>query len=252
MSPTVMRGLSEPYGSWKTICRRARRRRSSAGRQLRPGRGPRTAGGPAVGSIRRSSSRAIVDLPQPDSPTIAKVSPARTSKDTPSTALTVPLPRPSRPVCTGKCLTRPSARRHGGARPRRRCASRCGNARGRSRGRLARERRQPGGELLQRRLPAARAMRRGGAVSPASRRSRSRAAAAPRAGTARRRTGSARRSGNRRACRSRPAPCRRSPRAACAGPRPRGSRPSGRRCTDAAATRTAPARFLPRRPGRHT
>ena len=42
--------------------------------------GPRSARVPAVGSIRRSTSRPTVDLPQPDSPTSASVSPASTAK----------------------------------------------------------------------------------------------------------------------------------------------------------------------------
>ncbi len=45
---------------------------------------------PDVGSSRRSTSRPVVDLPQPDSPTSASVSPASTSKLTPSTACTIP------------------------------------------------------------------------------------------------------------------------------------------------------------------
>ena len=43
---------------------------------------------PPVGSSSRVMQRAIVDLPQPDSPTTPSVSPARTVKLTPSTALT--------------------------------------------------------------------------------------------------------------------------------------------------------------------
>jgi hypothetical protein len=46
---------------------------------------------PDVGSISRMISRAVVDLPQPDSPTMPSVSPFRTSKDTPSTACTAPM-----------------------------------------------------------------------------------------------------------------------------------------------------------------
>ena len=41
---------------------------------------------PAVGSISRRIARPTVDLPQPDSPTSASVSPARIESDTPSTA----------------------------------------------------------------------------------------------------------------------------------------------------------------------
>ena len=45
---------------------------------------------PPVGSSRRATQRAIVDLPQPDSPTTPSVSPAFSVKLTPSTALTAP------------------------------------------------------------------------------------------------------------------------------------------------------------------
>jgi hypothetical protein len=41
---------------------------------------------PAVGSISRDTSRAVVDLPQPLSPTRPRVSPLRTWKSMPSTA----------------------------------------------------------------------------------------------------------------------------------------------------------------------
>ena len=41
---------------------------------------------PAVGSIKRRMVRPTVDLPQPDSPTSASVSPARIASVTPSTA----------------------------------------------------------------------------------------------------------------------------------------------------------------------
>src|SRR5215213_5430841 len=57
---------------------------------------------PAVGSIKRSKQRPTVDLPQPDSPTKPKVSPAKISNDTPSTARTT-----SSEPSTGKCFTRP-------------------------------------------------------------------------------------------------------------------------------------------------
>ncbi len=40
--------------------------------------------------IRRISDSAVMLLPQPDSPTIASVSPEATWKSTPSTALTMP------------------------------------------------------------------------------------------------------------------------------------------------------------------
>src|SRR5215204_2731653 len=57
---------------------------------------------PAVGSIKRSRQRPTVDLPQPDSPTRPKVSPAKISNETPSTARTT-----SSEPSTGKCFTRP-------------------------------------------------------------------------------------------------------------------------------------------------
>ena len=41
---------------------------------------------------------AVVDLPQPDSPTSPSVSPRATSKLTPDTACTVPAPQPERHV----------------------------------------------------------------------------------------------------------------------------------------------------------
>ena len=64
---------------------------------------------PPVGSSSRMTQRAIVDLPQPDSPTTPSVSPFLTVKVTPSTAFTEAtsfwkmIPR-----VTGKCLFRPS------------------------------------------------------------------------------------------------------------------------------------------------
>src|SRR5207302_2778826 len=60
---------------------------------------------PAVGRSRRSSSRASVDFPQPDSPTSPSVSPRATSKLTPSTARTAPVARPKTdPPPSGKSL----------------------------------------------------------------------------------------------------------------------------------------------------
>ena len=48
---------------------------------------------PLVGRSRATTSRPIVVLPQPDSPTSPKVSPRRTEKETSDTALTVPIER---------------------------------------------------------------------------------------------------------------------------------------------------------------
>ena len=78
--PTVRRGFSDEYGSWKIICISRRsglislRFRSAISR-------PSKRTEPDVGSSRRISSRAVVDLPQPLSPTSPNVSPRSTSND---------------------------------------------------------------------------------------------------------------------------------------------------------------------------
>ena len=57
-----------------------------------------------------------MDLPHPDSPTIPRVSPCRTSSETPSTACTKPFGPPRRArERTGKCLTRSTVWRRTGA-----------------------------------------------------------------------------------------------------------------------------------------
>ena len=74
MSRTVMRGFSDAYGSWKTICISRRtsriclRLRSVMSRPLKMIL-------PLVGSVSLISVRASVVLPQPDSPTSPSVSP---------------------------------------------------------------------------------------------------------------------------------------------------------------------------------
>ena len=63
---------------------------------------------PAVGSSSRVSSRPVVVLPQPDSPTRPSVCPAGTEKSTSSTACTAPTRcRMMMPRVTGKCLVSP-------------------------------------------------------------------------------------------------------------------------------------------------
>ena len=96
IASTVRRGFSEAYGSWKMICmsrHRARIERLSSRVTSRPSNQT----SPEVGSIRRSTQRPVVDLPQPDSPTRPRVSPAATSKLTPSTACTWSTTRDSSP-----------------------------------------------------------------------------------------------------------------------------------------------------------
>ena len=84
-----MRGLNEEPASWNTSCMRWRAARNSAASISEISiSSKRTV--PAVGSINRVSSRPVVDLPQPLSPTRASVSPRSMVNDTPSTARTAP------------------------------------------------------------------------------------------------------------------------------------------------------------------
>ncbi|KAG0925834.1 hypothetical protein G6F31_018600 [Rhizopus arrhizus] len=62
---------------------------------------------PSVGCTSFIRRRPVVDLPEPDSPTSASVSPARRVKDTPSTACTLATTLPNAPAFTGKRLARP-------------------------------------------------------------------------------------------------------------------------------------------------
>src|SRR5262249_40440261 len=82
-----MRGLSAEYGSWKTICMLRRsvfwRWPVSVCTST-----PSNATVPASGSMRPSTRRAVVDLPQPVSPTMPSVVPASTVNETSSTAET--------------------------------------------------------------------------------------------------------------------------------------------------------------------
>src|SRR4051812_45898616 len=106
MSPTVIRGFSDVYGSCSTIwmLRRARRSADPLSRTMFS---LRTMIEPEVGFSRPTSSLASVDLPQPDSPTPPSVSPRGSSMSTPSTARTAPtLVLKTMPWVIGKCLTR--------------------------------------------------------------------------------------------------------------------------------------------------
>src|SRR5579871_1097281 len=71
---------------------------------------------PASRGIRCISSRAVVDLPQPDSPTMPTVSPLAIANDTSSTARTV-LRALKRSPRTGKCLVSPFTCSSGCAAP---------------------------------------------------------------------------------------------------------------------------------------
>src|SRR5687767_10387469 len=114
IEPTVIRGLSEAYGSWKMICisfRRARSERLSSvvtflfSNQISPD----------VGSMSLRIVRPVVDLPQPDSPTSPRVSPGMTSNDTSSTAWTRATSRESSPPRIGKYFLRFRTLRSGSA-----------------------------------------------------------------------------------------------------------------------------------------
>ncbi len=107
MEPTVIRGSSEPYGSWKMICILRRILRSSPG--LSDSRStPSKRTEPLVASRSRIIARPMVLLPQPDSPTRPSVSPRRTWKVTPSTALTDSLVVLKMPARTWKWTLRSS------------------------------------------------------------------------------------------------------------------------------------------------
>ena len=92
--PTVSTGLSAVDGSWKIIAtRRPRTARiaasGSASRSLPPSSTLPPATRAASGSSRMTDS-AVIDLPQPDSPTSAKHSPRSSARSTPSTARSSP------------------------------------------------------------------------------------------------------------------------------------------------------------------
>src|SRR5665811_798959 len=113
MSPTVIRGFSDEYGSCRTIWM-LRRTALSALPDSWAISSPWNRIWPAVGFSRRISSRAVVDLPQPDSPTTPRVSPLKSFRSIPSTACTAPTCFLNRmPFVRGKCLTSPRTSRTG-------------------------------------------------------------------------------------------------------------------------------------------
>ncbi len=93
--PTVITGLSDVIGSWKIIEMSLPRtwRIARSSRPIRSVPASRTAPPtirPGGSGISRISESAVIDLPQPDSPTIASVSCGFSAKLTPSTALRIP------------------------------------------------------------------------------------------------------------------------------------------------------------------
>ena len=91
----VNTGLREVWGSWRIIeirrPRMSRISRSLLSRRFSPSSRmtPLTMRAAGRGTSRRRDS-AVMVFPQPDSPTMPSVSPARREKLTPSTALTTP------------------------------------------------------------------------------------------------------------------------------------------------------------------
>ena len=105
-APIVITGFSDRPGSWKIIATRRPRtsRICASGKAI--SFSPSSSTVPpliaAASGSRRMIDSAVIDLPQPDSPTSAKVSPAAISKDTPSTARTGgPSPR----ICVRRSRT---------------------------------------------------------------------------------------------------------------------------------------------------
>ena len=93
-------GSREPYGSWKIGCTRRRNAKISLLFSAEVST-PSKMILPDVGSSRSSTICATVDLPDPDSPTIAVVVPRLTLKETSSTAVkSVDLPNPARSLKT--------------------------------------------------------------------------------------------------------------------------------------------------------
>src|SRR5258706_8066191 len=104
MLPTVIRGLSDAYGSWKIICMRRRILRICSPPSF-VSSVPSNFTSPAVGLYSWRIARPVVDLPQPDSPTRPRVSPRSTKKSIPSTARTAPTWRWKMiPCVSGKCI----------------------------------------------------------------------------------------------------------------------------------------------------
>src|SRR5437773_2900379 len=104
MLPTVIRGFSDAYGSWKIICIRRRILRICSPPSF-VSSVPSNFTSPAVGLYSCRIARPVVDLPQPDSPTRPSVSPRSTKKSIPSTARTAPTWRWKMiPCVSGKCI----------------------------------------------------------------------------------------------------------------------------------------------------
>ena len=87
--PTVYSGFSAVIGSWKIMPMRAPRmpRISRSLFCIRSSPSKRIAPLVVAASTRRSTDSAVIDLPEPDSPTSANFSPAAIENDTSSTTV---------------------------------------------------------------------------------------------------------------------------------------------------------------------
>jgi hypothetical protein len=88
MVRTFFLGLREEKGSWKIICI-SRRADFSSGLLSSKISRPLYSTLPSLLSLSLSMVLARVDLPQPDSPTMPRISPRYTEKDTSSTAFSM-------------------------------------------------------------------------------------------------------------------------------------------------------------------
>jgi len=113
--PTVMRGLSDEYGSWKIAWIWRRTTRISLV-ELWVMSAPANSMPPPVASSSLRMVRPTVVLPQPDSPTSPNVSPGAMVNDTSSTAFTVAVfddMKPAPAALTVKYLSRPATSKSG-------------------------------------------------------------------------------------------------------------------------------------------
>ena len=109
--PTVVTGLRLVIGSWKIMPMRAPRTERISGtgsdERSRPSKAMRAPGSmrPGFGTSRMMAS-ADIDLPQPDSPTSASVSPAEIEKPTRSTTVTRCAPSPGKEMLRSSTVSR--------------------------------------------------------------------------------------------------------------------------------------------------
>ncbi len=110
-SRIVCFGFSVSYGSWKISCTRRRYSRSALTPQSVETSLPPNTIRPPVWRVSFTTTRPVVVLPDPDSPTRPRISPLRIVRSMPSTARTTPTGlRDSSPPRIGKWTSRFSRR----------------------------------------------------------------------------------------------------------------------------------------------